>query len=136
MLVNLATLTCKNIFYFRIFYAQFSRTQYVSYSVSGGRSISLGYAGGSIDRYFAHWVANWQIVRKVTLGTFFSYEHGTQLYVGGETYSQYGPGISLSRSITEKLTSSLGYQVYWRDSNQPGRDYTVNVVSLTLIYRF
>ena len=119
-------------------YAQLDIThrlnQYVAYSLSGGRTISLAFAGGTIDRYFAHWQANWQIVRKVTLGTSFSYEHGTQLYAGGETYDQYGPGISLSRAITDKLSSSLGYQFYWRDSNQPGRNYTVNVVSLNLNY--
>jgi len=110
--------------------------QYVTYSLGGGRAISLGYAGGSVDQYSAHWQANWQIVRKVTLGTSFTYYHGTQLYVGGETYDQYGPGISLSRSITEKLSSSLGYSLYWRNSDQPGRNYTVNVVSLTLNYTF
>jgi hypothetical protein len=110
--------------------------QYVSYSLGGGRAISLGYAGGSIDQYSAHWQANWQIVRKVTLGTSFTYYHGTQLYVGGETYDQYGPGISLSRTITAKLSSSLGYSLYWRNSDQPGRNYTVNVVSLTLNYTF
>jgi hypothetical protein len=121
-------------------YAQLDIThllnQYVSYTLSGGRTLSVAFAGGTIDRYFAHWQANWQIVRKVTLGTSFSFENGTDLYAGGETYNQYGPGISLSRSITEKLSSSLGYQLYWRDSNQPGRNYTVNVVSLNLNYTF
>ena len=72
----------------------------------------------------------------MTLGTSFSYEHGTDLYSGSETYDQYGPGISLSRPITTKLTSSLGYQVYWRDSNLAGRNYTVQVVSLNLNYTF
>jgi hypothetical protein len=110
--------------------------QYVEYTLSGGRNISVAFAGGTIDRYFARWQAGWKIVRKVTLGTSFSYEHGTELDVGGETYNQYGPGISLSRAITAKLTSSLGYQYYWRDSNQPNRNYTVNVVSLNLNYTF
>jgi hypothetical protein len=110
--------------------------QYMTYSLSGGRTLSTAFAGGTIDRYFAHWGANWQIVRKVSLGTTLTYEHGTQLGVGGEIYDQYGPGISLNRSITEKLTSSLGYQVYWRTSDQPGRNYTVNVVSLNFNYTF
>ena len=110
--------------------------QYVSYSLSGGRTISLAYAGGTIDRYFARWQANWQIVRKVTLGTSFSFENGTQLYSGGETYNQYGPGISLNRAITTKLSSGLGVQSYWRDSNEPGRNYTVYIVSLNMNYTF
>jgi hypothetical protein len=110
--------------------------QYVEYSLSGGRTISVAFSGGTIDRYFAHWQANWGILRKVTLGTSFSYEHGSQVFAGAETYDQYGPGISLSRPITAKLSSSLGYQLYWRDSNLPGRNYTVSVVSLNLNYVF
>jgi outer membrane protein assembly factor BamA len=121
-------------------YAQLDIThrlnQYVTYTLSGGRTLSVAFQGGTVDRYFARWQANWQIVRKVTLGTSFSFENGTDLYAGGETYNQYGPGISLSRSITEKLSSSLGYQFYLRDSNQPNRNYTVNIVSLNLNYTF
>ena len=110
--------------------------QYVAYTLSGGRTINVAYYGGTIDRYFAHWQANWQILQKMSLGTSFSYEHGSELSSGGETYDQYGPGISLSRRITSKLTSSLGYQIYWRDSNEAGRNYTVQVVSLNLYYTF
>jgi len=110
--------------------------QYVEYSLSGGRNTSVAFYGGTIDRYFARWQANWRILRKVTLSTSFSYEHGSQLAAGAETYDQYGPGITLSRPITAKLSSSLGYQVYWRDSDLPGRNYTVDVVSLGFNYAF
>jgi len=110
--------------------------QYVEYSLSGGQTIGTDFWGGAIDQYFATWQASWRIMRKVTLGTSFSYYHGTYLYAGGGTYDQYGPGISLSRSITAKLSSSLGYQFYLRDSNTPGGNYTVNVVSLNFNYAF
>jgi hypothetical protein len=110
--------------------------QYMEYSLSGGRTLSVAFYGGTIDRYFARWQANWQMVRKLTLATSFTYERGTQLSVGGETYDQYGPGIGLSHPITAKLFSTLGYQVYLRDSNLPGRNYTVNVVSLSVNYAF
>ncbi len=50
-------------------YAQLDIThrvnQYVDYSLSGGRTISVAFSGGTIDRYFASWQANWRIVRKV-----------------------------------------------------------------------
>jgi hypothetical protein len=121
-------------------YAQLDVThrvnQYVSYTLSGGRTVSVVFSGGTIDRYYANWQANWAIMRKVTLGTSFSYEEGSQLFFGAETYSQYGPGISLSRPITAKLTSSLGYQLYWRDSNLAGRNYTLSIVSLNFNYVF
>jgi uncharacterized protein (PEP-CTERM system associated) len=110
--------------------------KYLSYSLSGGRTISIAFAGGTVERYFAHWQANWQIINKVTLSTSFSYEHGSQVTAGSETYDQYGPGISLSRALTAKLSTSLGYQYYWRNSNLPDRNYDVSVVSLNLNYTF
>lgn len=110
--------------------------QFMEYSLSGGRNLNIAFFGGTVDRYFARWQANWQVVRKVTLATSMTYEHGSYLYAGAETYDQYGPGISLSRPITAKLIGSLGYQVYLRDSDLPGRNYTVNVVSLSVNYAF
>ncbi len=110
--------------------------QYVDYSLGGGRTLGTTFWGSTIDRYFARWQANWKIVRKLTLGTSFSYENGTELITGGETYNQYGPGISLSRTLTDKLSGSLGYQFYLRDSNLPDRNYTVNIVSLNFNYTF
>jgi hypothetical protein len=110
--------------------------QYVDYGLSGGRTINVAFYGGTVDQYFVVWQANWHIVRKLTLSTPFTYFHGTQLYTGGETYDQYGPGINLSYPLTAKLTGNLGYQYYLRYSNLPDRNYTVNVVSLNLYYRF
>jgi hypothetical protein len=109
---------------------------YVEYSLSGGRTISIAFAGGTVDQYFVNWQANWRILRKITLGTTFSYIHGSQVLAGSEVYDQYGPGVSLSRPITAKLSSGLGYQFYWRDSNQPGRNYILNIVSLSFNYAF
>ena len=110
--------------------------EYVEYSLSAGRSIGVVSYGSAVDRYFAQWQASWRILRKVTLGTSFVYEHGTQLSGWSETYDQYGPGISFSRPITAKLTSSLGYQLYSRNSDMPGRKYTTSIVSLNLNYTF
>ena len=110
--------------------------QYMEYTLSGGRNLNIAFYGGTVDQYFVTWQGNWKILQKVTLGTSFSYVHGTDLYTGGETYNQYGPGISLSRPITAKLSTSLGYQFYLRDSNLPDRNYIVNVVSLNLNYAF
>ena len=62
-------------------YAQLDVThrvnQYVTYTLSGGRALSIAFFGGTVDRTFAHWQANWRILQKMALGTSFSYEHGT-----------------------------------------------------------
>jgi len=56
--------------------------------------------------------------------------------VGGETFSRYGPGISLDRTLTQHMTASLEYQFYQRDSNLPNRGYTTNIIMARLVYEF
>jgi hypothetical protein len=121
-------------------YAQASIThrlnQYLSYSLAGGRILSVSLYGSASDMYFASLGANWNLIHKVSLGTSFSYYHGTPTGSNGETFNQYGPQATLSRSLTKKLSSSLGYQFYLRDSNQAGRNYTVNLLTVNLNYTF
>jgi hypothetical protein len=122
------------------FYAQFALTHrinpHVDYVLSGSRTIDTTLQGGTVDLYSLSWRANWRVIRKTSLSTSFIYYHGTQLYLFGETFDQFGPQITLGRRLTDNLVSSLGYQFYRRLSNQPGRDYSVSIVSLSLRYTF
>ena len=121
-------------------YAQLDLThrlnEYLSYTLSGGRMINLAFYGGTVDEYYARLSGSWNILHQVTLSTTLSYEYGTYLTGTTETYDRYGFGISLGRSITSKLSASLGYQFYLRQSDSPGQNYTLSVVSLYLGYRF
>jgi hypothetical protein len=110
--------------------------QYVNYTLSGGRSLNFALYGGTIDLYYARLNANWNILQKVSLGTSFDFEHGSQVSSGNETFDRYGAGITLGRAITSKLSGSLGYRYYWRGSDVSGRNYTANIVSLNLSYAF
>ncbi len=110
--------------------------QYVSYSLAGGRIFSISTYGSAMDMYFANLGANWNLVHNVSLGTTFSYYHGVPTGSDSETYDQYGPQVSLSHSFIKNLSSSLTYALYLRDSNQAGRSYTLNLVTLSLSYRF
>jgi uncharacterized protein (PEP-CTERM system associated) len=104
--------------------------------LSGGRSLNFALYGGTIDLYYARLNANWNILQKVSLGTSFDFEHGSQVSSGNETFDRYGAGITLGRAITSKLSGSLGYRYYWRGSDVSGRNYTANIVSLNLSYAF
>jgi hypothetical protein len=110
--------------------------EYVTYTLSGGRTINLAFYGGTVDGYYARLSAGWKILRKITLGTTLSYEYGTQLSGTPETWDRYGFWITLGRSITSKLSASLGYQFYLRQSDLPDRSYDLNVVSLSFNYAF
>jgi hypothetical protein len=110
--------------------------QYVNYTLSGGRNVTTGFYGGTVDLYFVRWQANWKLIRNVDVGTSFTYEHGTQLGLAAETFDRFGPGLSLGRTLTQKMTGRLAYQYYWRGSDLAGRDYTMNTVTLSLAYQF
>ena len=112
----------------------------IDYSLSGGRSLSFAFFGGTIDLYFARLQANWKIMQKVTIGTSLDYEHGSQVAQvqgpGDETFDRYSGGITLGRAITKKLSGSIGYRFLWRRSDLSGQEYTANVASVNLNYAF
>ncbi len=111
--------------------------QYVDYTLRGGREISYALFGGTAEVYFARLSVNWKLLQKITLTTTVDYDGGTQYEAASvEDFSRIGGGIALSRGITEKLSASLGYRYYQRDSNLPERSYGVNVVNLNFNYAF
>jgi len=104
--------------------------------LSGGHSVNFAFYGGTVNMYYARWQGDWNLLRNIALCTSFEYEHGSQLILGGETFDRYGPAISVGRAITEKLDARLAYQFYWRGSDQPGRNYTANIGTVNLAYKF
>jgi hypothetical protein len=110
--------------------------EYVTYTLSVGRTVNLAFYGGTLEEYYARLSASWRILRKITLGTSLSYENGTYLSQDQAPYDRYGFGITLGRPITAKLTASLGYQFYLRQSDAPNQSYDLSVVSLNLNYQF
>jgi hypothetical protein len=115
---------------------QHQLNEYINYTLSGGRTITFAFYGGSVDLFYAHLIANWKVLRKIGLGTSLDYEHGTEGTFSQETFDRYGGSISLSRPITAKSSAGLRYQIYWRTSNLEGRDYLNNIVSLIFNYSF
>ncbi len=108
--------------------------KFVEYNVSGGRLLSFAYFGGKVDQWFASLNTSWRVFQKTGVTTSFNYQHGTQVFAGGEVYDWFGPGIQLERKLTQKLTASLAYQYYWRGSDVPGRAWDVNVATVKFKY--
>jgi hypothetical protein len=125
---------------FRGFYSTLDIThhlnKFLDYTLSGGHHLDSSLAGGSVDLYMTDLSLKWRIFQKTALATSFQYYHGSQVFVGGETFDQYGPQASLNRKMTKNLTGTLMYQFYQRSSDVPGREYTVNIISLDLMYQF
>jgi hypothetical protein len=108
----------------------------LNYTLSGGRTINFAYYGGTIDLYFARMSADWHLLRKTSIATMFEYDHGSQISSGGETFDRFGAGLTLGRMLTDKVGSSVKYQFLWRSSDQAGREYTANILTLNLTYTF
>jgi hypothetical protein len=110
--------------------------EFVDYTLSGGKNITFALYGGTVDLSYVRLRTNWHLVRKCNIAISLSYEHGTEIASGGETFDRFGPALSLERSLTESLTASLQYQFYRRDSNLPNHAYTTNIIMARLIYEF
>lgn len=110
--------------------------KHVDYTLGFSRRVSFTFYGGTIDMYTVNLYANWRLIQKVALSTGFTYEHGEYLYGFSEEFDRYGPSIQLSRKLSNKLSATLAYRLYLRDSNIALRDYTLNIVSLNLRYQF
>jgi hypothetical protein len=110
--------------------------RYLDYTLTAGRSVSFTFYGGTIDLYTVDLMANMHVLRGFGLNTGVTYQHGSYLYGNPETFDHLGPNLSVSRRLSEKLTATLGYHFYWRSSNLPNRDYTVNILNVRLGYQF
>lgn len=108
----------------------------LSYHVEGGRQMQTGLFSDTLDLYYARLHADWNLVRKTPIATWVSYENGTETGGAGEDLERYGVGVSVSRAITQKLSSSLSYQHWLRYSSVSAGNYSQNQVLLTLNYRF
>lgn len=108
----------------------------LTHTLSFSRSVQSGIASQLLDLWRIEHSANWNVLRKTGVGTSLSYEHGSQPGPGGETLDRIGGGISLSRTLTEKTVGRLGYQVYYKTSDQPGRGYIQNRLVLDLSHTF
>ena len=114
--------------------------EHINYSLTAGRSTDLAAYGQAQSYYFVRLQPNWNFFKNYSLSTPFSWQQGTRLYntkvSGSADYTQFSQGINISRQLTQKLSSSLGYQYVEQTSGQAGLNYTANIVSLNFSYRF
>lgn len=111
----------------------------VSHSLTGGRVVNLGFLGGNYQVDSIRWQADWRVIHKVNVTTPVYYERWSRVSTVSrfaDEFDRVGAGITLSRSLTQKLGSSFSYQFILKDSERPGESYTVNTLTLSFSYRF
>lgn len=119
--------------------------RWLSYSLTAGRSTDLAAYGQAQAYYYVRLNPTWQFFDKYTINTPISWQDGTLIYsssaFGTTDYQQIRLGANVTRTLTKKLSATLGYQFVQETSNQSsyqqsGLNYTENIVDLNLSYQF
>ena len=116
--------------------AQQQLTPHISHSISGGRQAQVNVRGTPIDLYYVRYQINLNIIRHAAFGIGFSYENGSESFGIEEHLDRIGTMFSASYRFNRRLSATLRYQYYWKDSNIPAYDYTLNRVALEASYQF
>jgi hypothetical protein len=121
-------------------YFQFSLlhqvNQYINYSLTAGHSVDLELNGQPYEYYFVQLQPNWNFLKNYQLSTPLSWRQGTEVYNQTVDFDQYQVGINLTRTITQKLSGTLGYQFIKETSDTSSFNYIANIVSLSFTYQF
>jgi hypothetical protein len=100
------------------------------------KSVDLGLGSNYTDTMALQYGVTATLRRGVTVNSILAYDQSTVSGAGGESSDRYmfylGTGFALSRS----WQLGLGYSFAWKDSDQAGRDYTQNRITLDASYRF
>lgn len=111
-------------------------TRAITHSVSLGRQLQAGYFSDSLELIYFRHAADWKLFRKTSVTTYLSYEYFRETRQQGEKGSRYGAGLGFVRPLTRKLTGSLRYAFYLKDSDVNTSDYKQNRLVLDLAYQF
>jgi hypothetical protein len=125
-------------------YLEFSAThrvsQFINYTLTAGQSTDLSAYGQAQSYYYIRLNPQWNLFRKYTVSTPVSWRHSTRVYntttSGNANYDQWELGVDIRRSITQKLSASVNYQLVKENANLASSNYTVNQVGLNLSYQF
>jgi hypothetical protein len=112
----------------------------LNYTLSAGRSADLAAYGQPQAYYFVRFSPAWNFLEKYSISTPIWWQQGKQInnfQAGGiGNYGQIGLGLNVSRSLTKKLSGSIGYQFVEQTSSQAYLNYTVSTLNLNLTYQF
>ncbi len=118
-------------------------TPYFSEALDLERSVQLGLNQGSayIEQLTAAASVNWLLTDWTTLGANLSYEHGTQPlteagFVGNEIYDRFGGGHTLAWQLATRVSTSIAFNHWLRQSSVADRNYSDNSLTFRLNWNF
>jgi opacity protein-like surface antigen len=123
------------------FYADLSLShrlnEFFSHALYGGHQVRAGIRSDALKMYYARYEFEWKLIKNVALNGGAFYENGSDAAAAtAEDYSRIGFQLGTGYQLTRNLGLNLAYQFTTKNSDRPLRDYSQNVVSLSLNYRF
>jgi hypothetical protein len=109
----------------------------ITQTISAGHESQLGVNSNYVSLNYVRHTVVWNIINRVLLATELFFEDGDDS--GGifsEHIQRYGGAATLGYQLTPHITLGLRYQYTQKQSDQPGRDYKQNQVSLDGTYSF
>jgi len=110
----------------------------ISYNLEVGNRAYMGNNSALTEEWYGQAGANWHIARRLTLSGWFRYAVASQP-IGSSYSAPYdftSLDVTLSRPIGEKLTVSVEYRWYLKNSDYHPYDYDQDRLTLNLAYTF
>lgn len=105
-------------------------------SLSGGRQLEESVDVDLLDLYYLNYLAKLQLIRNFPISLGLSYQHGIDHGGIGETFDLYGARLLVEHQFTQKLTGSIEYRYWNRNSSLLGHGYFQNQLALQFTYSF
>lgn len=122
------------------FYAEISAdhqlSQELSHRLALGREARSGVSSELVTMWYARYENSWMMNQHVTLKTALLYENGRERSTISERFWRAGAGIGATVPLSRKLSTTAGYQLLYKDSDQPLRNYLQNIVAVEVRYVF
>lgn len=107
----------------------------MSQSARAARSVSPGFGSNYNELSVLQYNLSWRFNSFFGLNTTFVYEH-LKASGGGEIADRYVWYLGGSWDFARRWRAGLGYSLAWKDSDQPGRNYQQNRVTLDVTHDF
>lgn len=120
---------------------------FLTSSLDAGRDLRLSTESDYMELFTVQLALRWRLVERLDLTTYGVYEIGSQpefvritddgiLFRPGEDWDRIGAGCALGYPLMRKVSATLSYRFYFRNSDVETREYTQNSVTLAFRYRF
>lgn len=113
------------------------QTRHFTHSLQAGRETLLGDNANNLRVIYARYSISSPIIKNVDLGGNVSFNYGEEF--GGtfeETFDYYTAGVQVGWQFHKYLRTDVAYEFLLKDSDLPLRDYTRNLVTVSLGWSF